>query len=386
MKRASNEKRTRKENIMSDHLERGPFVVCSVSCWDKTVASSKVAKIQEADTAGKTDEVVAAQREGENGGISDVNATSSPSPIKSHLSSEVSKISTGLGFLDHMVDQLNSHAQIGVSILVSLLQKEEGEENPDGAAKDTKNRFADTDQSALMELVGSAIGEQLYPLLHTERRKSPISTTTRSRFCCPLDEALVECQIAISSSSEKKETKSPSITYDLAPYGKYPKTTGRTQIGHMKTAPLQIFWTSLAKAMQLDSLILVKIRGDNGHHVVESSFKAFSRALRCLIDGTSQEKMEVLWGKQSDGFAQGVALKREAAISRSTKETSIDVKLKLDGGVGRTHIETGIPLLDEVYQTIVKQCECMSLQVNCKGDLWVDDHHTVGRCVFMDVQ
>ena len=330
------------ENIMRGRIEcldSGPFVVTHVRCWDKASESTEVL-----DTKFAMDNVDL----GVESGIC----------IKSHLSNEVHGISTGLGFLDHMVDQLNSHAQVSVSISIGL-------KDVYAAEDDSRNRFADMDQSALMHLVGTAIGEQIRELL------PPVNST--SRFCCPLDEALVECVLETTTD----ESQSTKITYDISPYGSFPKTTGRTIIGQMKTEPLEQFWKSLAESMRLKSLFMKKHRGHNGHHVVESSFKAFSRALRCLIDGTTEEDLDYMWGRKSQGFAQGLSLQRAAFVSRATKETSIHVEMSLDGGEAGTDIQTGVQFLDQIYSVIVEECECMSLRVKCSGDLWVDDHHTV---------
>jgi imidazoleglycerol-phosphate dehydratase len=60
---------------------------------------------------------------------------------------------------------------------------------------------------------------------------------------------------------------------------------------------------------------------------------------------------------------------------RKTKETSILVDLKLDGGVHGVNIETGIQTLNEIFHALAVESK-MSLTINCRGDLFVDDHHT----------
>ena len=264
---------------------------------------------------------------------------------------EVSKISTGIAYLDHMLDQFNSHAQIGLSIIV-----DRGVENE----SDTLLY-----QNALMESIGKSIGAELAKLM-----PSGSNTSVRtSEFSCPLDEALVECTIETSPGANIQGI----FKYAMAPYGIYPRSTGRTCIGQMKTQPLEIFWRSLALSMNLSSFKMRKLRGHNGHHIVESSFKAFCRALRCYIDSNQSNS---IWGIGSDSFSQGIAMQREASINRSTKETSIKVTLKLDGGKTESCINTSIPFLDEFYTTVVSACPSMSLLVECQGDTYVDDHHT----------
>jgi imidazoleglycerol-phosphate dehydratase len=74
-------------------------------------------------------------------------------------------------------------------------------------------------------------------------------------------------------------------------------------------------------------------------------------------------------------------------VERSTKETSISVRLELNGSSENTKVETGIPALDEFFTLLATEAN-MTLQIKCDGDLWVDDHHSaedvsiaVGQCL-----
>lgn len=274
-----------------------------------------------------------------------------------NLKSSCHPISSGIGFLDHMIDQFNSHAQIGVSISIN------------GTTIADHNRNADTDQSVLLPLCGFELGKRLRLILND------VPMGASSRFCCPLDEALVECQLVKSEGNNNGHL----IAFSLAPYGIYPRSTGRTKIGCMETKHVQGFVQGLAEASGLE-ISLQKVRGDNGHHIVESAFKALSRALRNLIDGTSTNECEtdefiMLWGLESESWKQSIALQREGKHDRKTKETSILVDLKLDGGVHGVTIETGIPTLNEIFHALAVESK-MSLTIKCQGDLFVDDHHT----------
>ena len=64
---------------------------------------------------------------------------------------------------------------------------------------------------------------------------------------------------------------------------------------------------------------------------------------------------------------------RTAEITRKTKETDITVKLNLDGG--EVNIKTGIGFLDHML-TALGVHGGFGLDVSCKGDLYVDGHHT----------
>ena len=66
---------------------------------------------------------------------------------------------------------------------------------------------------------------------------------------------------------------------------------------------------------------------------------------------------------------------RKAEISRKTAETDISLALNLDGE-GTSKIDTGCGFLDHML-TLFARHGRFDLKVTCKGDTWVDDHHTV---------
>ena len=66
---------------------------------------------------------------------------------------------------------------------------------------------------------------------------------------------------------------------------------------------------------------------------------------------------------------------RQAQITRTTGETDIQVCLNLDG-TGANQINTGVGFLDHMLTLFAKHGR-FDLQVNCKGDTYVDDHHSV---------
>lgn len=66
---------------------------------------------------------------------------------------------------------------------------------------------------------------------------------------------------------------------------------------------------------------------------------------------------------------------RIATINRSTKETSINLALDLDGR-GEHRIESGVPFFDHMLTQIARH-GFFDLQLTAKGDLEVDAHHTV---------
>lgn len=66
---------------------------------------------------------------------------------------------------------------------------------------------------------------------------------------------------------------------------------------------------------------------------------------------------------------------RDAKIKRTTKETDISIALDLDG-TGETDIETGIGFFDHMLESFGRH-GLFDLDINVKGDLHVDGHHTV---------
>jgi imidazoleglycerol-phosphate dehydratase len=66
---------------------------------------------------------------------------------------------------------------------------------------------------------------------------------------------------------------------------------------------------------------------------------------------------------------------RQAEIKRATKETDIRVALDIDGE-GKNSISTGVPFLDHMLELFARH-GLFDLEVMCKGDLHIDDHHSV---------
>ncbi len=66
---------------------------------------------------------------------------------------------------------------------------------------------------------------------------------------------------------------------------------------------------------------------------------------------------------------------RRARVTRETKETNIEIDLSLNGE-GRADIETGIGLFDHMLEQIARHGG-IDLRIRAKGDLQVDEHHTV---------
>ncbi len=66
---------------------------------------------------------------------------------------------------------------------------------------------------------------------------------------------------------------------------------------------------------------------------------------------------------------------RTATIVRETKETNISLTINLDGS-GKTQLDTGVGFFDHMLDAF-SRFALVDLEVACKGDLYVDEHHTI---------
>ncbi len=148
-------------------------------------------------------------------------------------------ISTGLGFLDHMLDQITHHG--GVSLELSC----KGDLN--------------VDEHHTMEDVAIALGEAIDKALG---RKIGIG---RYGFALPMDESSALVLLDFGGRSD--------FEWDV-------KFSGE-RIGDVPTQMLKHFFKSLSVAARAN--IHISARGDNDHHLAEGIFKAFARALRAAV-------------------------------------------------------------------------------------------------------
>jgi imidazoleglycerol-phosphate dehydratase len=80
-------------------------------------------------------------------------------------------------------------------------------------------------------------------------------------------------------------------------------------------------------------------------------------------------------GKQPGSRAKGTQAVRTAELARNTTETKIALKLAIEGQ-GRYTVSTGIRFFDHMLELFTRH-GAFDLELNCKGDLDVDQHHTV---------
>ena len=148
-------------------------------------------------------------------------------------------ISTGLGFFDHMLEQIAKHGNMDLKIHVK------GD--------------LEVDEHHTIEDTGIALGECLLKALGDKRG------IERYGYCLPMDDCL--CQVALDFGGR------PWLVWDAE--------FKREKIGEMPTEMFLHFFKSVSDAARMN--LNVKAEGTNEHHKIEGIFKAFARALKMAV-------------------------------------------------------------------------------------------------------
>jgi imidazoleglycerol-phosphate dehydratase/histidinol-phosphatase len=149
------------------------------------------------------------------------------------------RLDTGLGFFDHMLEQIAKNAGIALTV------------DCDGDLE--------IDEHHTVEDVGLALGAALKQALGDKRGVG------RYGFTLPMDEA--SAQVALDLSGR------PYFVFE----GKFP----RENVGELPSELVPHFFRSLSDA--LGATLHMSVTGDNTHHMIEALFKGFGRALRPAI-------------------------------------------------------------------------------------------------------
>jgi imidazoleglycerol-phosphate dehydratase len=152
------------------------------------------------------------------------------------------RVATGIGFLDHMLEQLSRHSLIDIDLSV------EGDLHID--------QHHTTEDSAL------ALGEALSQALG-ERR----GITRYGTAYAPMDEALTRCALDISGRA--------FLVWKLE--------FTQEKLGEWDTELVEHWFHSFAQTAGL-TLHVENLYGRNNHHLVESAYKALARALRQAVE------------------------------------------------------------------------------------------------------
>lgn len=150
-----------------------------------------------------------------------------------------STISTGLGFFDHMLDQIARHS--GCNLTVSV----KGDLH--------------VDEHHTIEDTGIALGEAFLKALGNKRGIG------RYAFCLPMDDCLAQV----------------AIDFGGRPWLVWNADFKREKIGEMPTEMFYHFFKSLSDSAKMN--LNIKAEGENEHHKIEGIFKAFARSVRKAI-------------------------------------------------------------------------------------------------------
>jgi len=153
-----------------------------------------------------------------------------------------SKLDTGIGFFDHMLDQIARHGMIDLEV------KAKGDLHIDG--HHTVEDIGITIGQALAQAIGDKKGLRRYGHAYV-----------------PLDEALSRVVVDLSGR--------PGLTYNM-------KFT-RSMIGEFDVDLMREFFQGMVNHAAI-TLHIDNLRGDNAHHQCETMFKAFGRALRMAAE------------------------------------------------------------------------------------------------------
>ena len=154
----------------------------------------------------------------------------------------ISNISTGVGFLDHMLELLSHHSLIDLDLTVK------GDIH--------------VDLHHTVEDAGYALAQSILESLDDKK-----GIKRYGFFYVPMDECLSRCVIDFSGRSE--------LVWKV--------DLGLKKIGEMDTELFQEFFKAFANESKCN-LHIENLYGQNNHHIIESCFKAFAKSLRISIE------------------------------------------------------------------------------------------------------
>lgn len=102
---------------------------------------------------------------------------------------------------------------------------------------------------------------------------------------------------------------------------------------------------------------------------------AMNLKAQAIFIGDEHENAVLSTKKWSDIYQFLKAIPRVGKVSRTTKETAIEIEVNLDGS-GKSKINTGIGFFDHMLEQIAKHGN-LDLEIQVRGDLEIDEHHTI---------
>ncbi|EAH4571280.1 bifunctional histidinol-phosphatase/imidazoleglycerol-phosphate dehydratase HisB [Campylobacter lari] len=126
------------------------------------------------------------------------------------------------------------------------------------------------------------------------------------------------------------------------------------------------------KTAMLENYIKNKLYDKNKSFVIGDRDSDMLLAQNLGIQGLKYDKNDFSWEQIADFILQNY---RSACIERNTKETQIQVKIAFNEKA-KANIKTNIAFFDHMLEQIATHAN-ISLEIKCKGDLEVDEHHSV---------
>ena len=160
-------------------------------------------------------------------------------------------ISSGLGFFDHMLEQIAKHSGMDLTIHVK------GDLN--------------VDEHHTIEDTGIALGECISKALGNKRGIG------RYGFCLPMDDCL--CSVEADFGSDA--SASVALDFGGRPWLVWDAEFRRERVGDMPTEMFLHFFKSFSDSAKIN--LNIKAEGQNEHHKIEGIFKALARALKMAI-------------------------------------------------------------------------------------------------------
>ena len=161
------------------------------------------------------------------------------------------KIDTGIGFLNHMLEQLSKHSLIDIKL------KAKGDTH--------------IDLHHTTEDTGIAIGECLKKALRTSK-----GIKRFNHSLIPMDETLTRVSIDVSNR----------------PYLVWKVKLKVEKLGEMDTELFKEWFQAFSQSAGI-TLHIENIYGDNSHHIIESCYKALARSLRAALEMDPRNKKSI---------------------------------------------------------------------------------------------
>jgi len=163
-------------------------------------------------------------------------------------------VATGLGFFDHMLEQLGKHGGFALDLSCA------------GDLQIDEHHTVEDCALALGQALRSALGDKRGIGRYGSAQEGELPDTASGiDLLLPMDETLA--RVALDFSGR--------------PYFVFDGAFGREKVGDLPTELVPHFFRSLCETAGLN--LHLAVRGDNAHHMVEASFKAVARALRQAI-------------------------------------------------------------------------------------------------------